>query len=190
MAYEELVESSKPGEVYNDPSKYRTNRTSESGTIKFVEPVFTDAPVEESSISLQGPGMMQNVGSSDLPESGEGYQGAGQKQPGEGDVFVVVEQSPEFPGGAVAFSQFLSKNIVYPASAVDAGRTGVVYVQFVVEKDGSVTNVIVLKGVPGAPELDQEAVRVIGLSPNWKSGMNSGKPVRARMIQPVRFNLK
>lgn len=104
-------------------------------------------------------------------------------------VVVWAEEMPEFPGGVNALSEFLKTEIVYPNEAKEKNKQGLVLVQFTVEKDGSLSNIVCVKGIPGAPELDQEAIRVIGLMPKWKPGKNKGKPVRVVVTQPIRFIL-
>ena len=103
-------------------------------------------------------------------------------------VFEIVEENPEFPGGDKALTAFLLKNTVYPESAVDNGIQGRVMVNFVVERDGSVSGVEILKG--GDPALDKEALRVVKLMPKWKPGRQQGKAVRTRFRVPVVFRLQ
>lgn len=95
---------------------------------------------------------------------------------------------PEFPdGGMSALMEYLSKNIKYPEAAMKKGTQGRVTVQFVVEKDGSITNVKILRGID--PELDKEAIRVISAMPKWKPGTQRGEAVRVRFTVPVMFRL-
>ena len=104
------------------------------------------------------------------------------------DIFEVVEQMPEYPyGGMAGLMQYLSQNIRYPEAAKKAGTQGRVTVQFVVEKDGSISNVSTLRGVE--PDLDKEAVRVISEMPKWKPGTQRGEAVRVRYTVPVMFRL-
>ena len=103
-------------------------------------------------------------------------------------VFEVVESMPEFPGGGMtAMMQFLSKNIKYPVNAQKNGTQGRVTVQFIVNADGSISNIGIIRGVD--PELDGEAVRVISTMPNWKPGTQKGKPVRVKYTVPGMFRL-
>ena len=102
-------------------------------------------------------------------------------------VFDVVEQMPEFPGGAVEMMKFLSENVKYPEAAMKAGTQGRVLVTFIVEADGTVTNIKVVKKV--SDEIDAEAVRVIKAMPKWKPGMQNGKVVRVKYTIPVSFRL-
>ena len=104
------------------------------------------------------------------------------------EIFVVVEQQPEFPGGTGALMKFLGDNIKYPVIAQENGIQGRVITTFVVERDGSITDVQVVRGQD--PSLDKEAVRVIKTMPKWKPGQQRGKPVRVRFTLPVQFRLQ
>ena len=103
------------------------------------------------------------------------------------EIFVVVEQQPEFPGGNTAMMKFLGDNIKYPVIAQENGISGRVITNFVVEKDGSITDVQVVRGVD--PSLDKEAIRVIQSMPRWKPGKQRGSAVRVRFTLPVVFRL-
>ncbi|MDR0421766.1 MAG: TonB family protein [Proteiniphilum sp.] len=104
------------------------------------------------------------------------------------EIFVVVEEQPEFPGGNTALMKFLSDNIKYPVIAQENGIQGRVICNFVVERDGSITDVQVLRGVD--PSLDREATRVIQQMPHWKPGKQRGSAVRVRYTLPVVFRLQ
>ncbi len=106
----------------------------------------------------------------------------------EPEIFMVVEQMPEFPGGQQELFRYISENIQYPAIAKENGIQGKVFIQFVVGKDGSITNVTVLRGVD--PSLDKEAVRVVKSMPKWKPGKQRGKPVYVRYQVPINFKLQ
>lgn len=106
----------------------------------------------------------------------------------ENKVFDVVEQMPSFPGGNSALMQFLSKNIKYPVVAEENGIQGRVICTFVVERDGRVTDVHVVKSVD--PSLDKEAVRVVSSMPNWIPGKQNGSAVRVKYTLPVTFRLQ
>ena len=105
----------------------------------------------------------------------------------EGEVFEVVEQNPEFPGGMDALMKWLSKNLKYPASAQENSIQGRVLVQFVVNKDGSIVEPKVIRSVD--PALDKEALRVVSVMPRWQPGKQRGKTVRVRFTLPVTFRL-
>ncbi|CAN5164698.1 hypothetical protein BH09BAC5_BH09BAC5_28440 [soil metagenome] len=105
------------------------------------------------------------------------------------EVFTYAETMPEFIGeGGIA--KYLRDSIKYPQIEKEAGKQGVVYVSFVIEKDGSISEVKVARGVDGAPGLSKEAVRVISKMPNWKPGILDGQPVRIQYTQPIRFVLQ
>lgn len=103
-------------------------------------------------------------------------------------VFDVVEQQPQYPGGMGALNQWLGSNIKYPAMAAENGIEGRVIVQFVVERDGSVSGVHVVRGVD--PSLDKEATRVVSAMPKWIPGKQNGQAVRSRFTVPVTFRLQ
>lgn len=101
--------------------------------------------------------------------------------------YVIVEQEPSFPGGIDALYQYLGSNIIYPATATQKGIIGTVIVTFIVETDGSISNIKVLKD-PGFG-MSEEVVRVVNAMPRWTPAMQSGKPVRALFTLPVVFRL-
>jgi len=102
-------------------------------------------------------------------------------------VFDVVEQMPEYPGGMQALFEYLGQNLKYPEDAKEQKIEGRVIAIFVVETDGSISNVEVVK--PVFPSLDAEAVRVLSGMPKWKPGMQSGKVVRVKYTVPINFSL-
>lgn len=103
-------------------------------------------------------------------------------------TFSVVEQMPEYPGGMRAGLEFMARNLRYPTKAREAGKQGRIIVQFVVRKDGSLSDFKVLR--PVDPWLDAEAIRVISTMPKWKPGMQEGKPVSVKFTLPVTFMLE
>ncbi|MBO5679367.1 MAG: energy transducer TonB [Bacteroidaceae bacterium] len=105
----------------------------------------------------------------------------------EDQIFQVVEEDATFPGGTAELMKYLQKNIKYPSICQEQGIQGRVIVQFVVEKDGSITDVQVIKAIN--PYLDKEAVRVVSTMPKWSPGKQRGKPVRVRFTLPVTFRL-
>ena len=109
-------------------------------------------------------------------------------EPKEEQVFTAVEQKPAFPGGEAALMKWLSSNIVYPVMAQEEGAQGRVVVQFVVEKDGRIGQVKVVRG--RHPELDKEAVRVVKSLPKFIPGKNNGQTVRCWFTLPVNFKLQ
>ena len=103
-------------------------------------------------------------------------------------TYVVVEQMPAFPGGDAALMKYLSENIKYPKAAEKAGEQGRVVVNFIVEKDGAISNVNVVRSV--TPTLHAEAVRVIKAMPKWVPGKQDGQSVRVKYNVPVSFRLQ
>ena len=106
----------------------------------------------------------------------------------ETKVFDVVEEMPQFPGGQAALLEYLAKNIKYPVVAEENGVQGRVIVTFVVERDGSITDVRVVKSVD--PSLDKEAARVVKSMPKWQPGKQNGSAVRVKYTVPVQFRLQ
>jgi len=106
----------------------------------------------------------------------------------ETKIFEVVEQMPTFPGGDAALMEFLRKNVVYPVVAQENGVQGRVVISFVVERDGSITDVKVARSVD--PSLDREAARVVKSMPNWIPGKQNGSSVRVKYNVPVSFRLQ
>ena len=106
----------------------------------------------------------------------------------EQQIFQVVEEMPEFPGGMAECMKWLSKNMKYPTISQENGVQGRVIVQFVVNRDGSIVDAVVARGVD--PYLDKEALRVVGLMPKWKPGKQRGKEVRVKYTLPVMFRLQ
>ncbi|MEM9338840.1 MAG: energy transducer TonB [Bacteroidota bacterium] len=103
------------------------------------------------------------------------------------EIFTIVEEPAGFPGGIKAFYQYLSKSIKYPRQATRMGIEGRVFVQFVVEKDGSLTDIRVVKGIGAG--CDEEAIRVLKSSPKWKPGKQRGRAVKQKIVQPISFKL-
>ena len=103
-------------------------------------------------------------------------------------VYMIVEQMPEFPGGDKSLFQFIADNTKYPADAKEKGIKGRVFVNFIVEPDGSVSDIRVLRGIGGG--CDEEAVRVVESMPKWKPGMQNGEVVRVSYNVPVNFRLE
>lgn len=106
----------------------------------------------------------------------------------EAQVFFIVEDMPEFPGGELALRKYIANAIKYPVIAQENGIQGKVYVTFVVDKDGSVSDARIARGVD--PSLDKEALRVVNILPKWKAGKQRGKPVRVSYTVPINFVLQ
>ena len=103
-------------------------------------------------------------------------------------VYEKVEVMPEFPGGEQAMMQFVADNVKYPQDAIDKEISGRVLVSFIVEKDGSISETEVVKGIGGG--CDEEAIRVVKAMPKWKPGKQDGKPVRVHFMLPLTFKLQ
>lgn len=106
----------------------------------------------------------------------------------EDKIFTVVEQTAEFPGGMEALYKFLQKNFRYPNSARRMNVSGRVFVQFIVDKEGKISNVEVVKGL--SPDCDKEAIRVVELMPPWKPAKQNGRSVKSKFVFPVVFKLQ
>ncbi|HLW07541.1 MAG TPA: energy transducer TonB [Marinilabiliaceae bacterium] len=112
----------------------------------------------------------------------------GDEQRESDEVFMIVEEMPEFPGGPAALQKYLSSSVKYPVIAQENGIQGRVYIQFVISSKGEVTNAVVLRGVD--PSLDKEALRVVENMPKWKPGKQRNRPVRVSYTVPINFVLQ
>ncbi len=170
-------------------------------SIKFTAPVIKKDDEVKPEEELKSQDELMNtktaIGSFDVKgnddEGGEVLKAKeviAQPEPKEEEtkVFDVVEQMPSFPGGQSALMEYLSKNVKYPVVAQENGVQGRVVVSFVVERDGSITDVKVVKSVD--PSLDREAMRVISSMPNWIPGKQNGSAVRVKFNVPVSFRLQ
>ena len=157
---------------YDSPQKQITKKGKKNATINMGDNKTT----------------LQIVETETRAETTEAPTAEGTFEPVQGDVFDVVEEMPQYPGGPQALFEFLSQNVQYPKEAAKAGIQGRVIVTFVVEKDGSICESKVVKSVD--PSLDAEALRVINAMPNWKPGKQNGKEVRVKYTVPVAFMLQ
>lgn len=146
-----------------------------------IDVVEDDTMVDEDLEIQDAEDQSENTEIQDITDLGD-YDG---EDTGEAEVFVVVENMPEFPEGNV--QRWISKHVKYPQLAQENGIQGKVFIQFVIEKDGSISDVKVLRGVDSS--LDQEAVRVVKSMPKWKPGMQRKKPVRVSYTLPINFQL-
>ena len=153
-----------------------------------IEIVDDDMEIEDELEIEDMEADVENINSNAYDWSGEagGEGDMYAEEYGEADVFQVVEDMPQFPGGDV--TKWLAKNTRYPMIAQENGIQGRVFVQFVIEKDGSISNVKVLR--PVDPSLDKEAVRVVSSMPKWKPGKQRGKAVRVSYTVPINFQLQ
>ena len=104
------------------------------------------------------------------------------------EVFVVVEEQAEFPGGLDSMYAYIVKNLKYPEAAKEKGIEGRVFVSFIIEKDGSISNILIKRAIGGGCE--EAAVEMIKNMPKWKPGKQRGKPVRVKYTVPVNFRLQ
>jgi TonB family protein len=119
-----------------------------------------------------------------------GQENSGVIQPVISAPLTIVEQMPGFPGGDAAMAKFINKNIGYPQKEKEDGIQGTCYITFIVEPDGSLSNIQVLRGIPGGASLDAEALRVVKSMPRFTPGKQSGKVVRVQYNLPIKFRLK
>lgn len=197
-----LVEEKVEAEVErNEPVVFEQQEVVElvASSEKFTAPEITDEVPPEEVMRGQDDlaqtntkiGVYQVEGNDE--EAGEvlkAQQVVVTEQPKEEEtkIFEVVEQMPSFPGGDAALMAFLNKNIKYPVVAEENGIQGRVIATFVVERDGSITDVKVVKSVD--PSLDKEAVRVLKSMPKWIPGKQNGSAVRVKYTVPVTFRLQ
>lgn len=160
--------------------------------IKFLPPKVTDKEIveeeemptiEEIKQNEVGPTAVEGTGEVVFDEPVEEVMDKGD----EDVIFTVVEQQAEYPGGLEAMAKFLQKNMKYPAIARRMGTEGSVFVSFVIDREGVISDIQVIKGI--STECDKEAMRVIKLMPPWKPGKQNGKAVRCRFVLPVKFKL-
>ena len=157
--------------------------------IKYVPPVVVDTMLTlENTMATTDEVLFQSTGDQ-VDVTGSSNNGdvlTGQEGNELGEAFFVVEVMPSFKGGDISkFREWVSKRMYYPQEAADKKIRGTVFLTFIVEKDGSVSNVTVIKGVD--PLLDHEAVKTISESPKWTPGLQRGQPVSVRYSIPLTF---
>jgi periplasmic protein TonB len=166
-------------------------------TVKFVPPVIKEDAHEDEPPPPQE--KLNDTQVSTQTQEGNGDDnvvvptetGNGPVEEKAPEIFTIVEQMPEPPGGIQAFYKYVGNNIVYPAMAREAQISGKCHLKFVVETDGSISNVEILKGVQGCGECDKEALRVVKSFPQkWSPGKQNGKAVRVYYNMPIRFEMK
>ena len=180
---EKVVEKVKSSIKFTAPVIKKDNEVKDDEEIDLQKVENTNTTI--GAFDVQG---NDEVGGEVLKAKEEIAQPEPPKHEEENKVFDVVEQMPSFPGGMPALMQWLSQNIKYPVIAAENGVQGRVIVQFVVEKDGSVTDVHVAKSVD--PSLDKEATRVVKAMPKWNPGKQNGSAVRVKYTVPVMFKLQ
>jgi protein TonB len=176
-------------EIYIPPAPPPPKAAVQQEIVKYVAPEIADTVFE---IDRKQVTTDEILAQSDIKNVEPGRSGsgddllAGDSGPGTDDPFFIVEVMPSFKGGGIEkFREWISKRTNYPQEAIDAKIKGTVFVTFIVEKDGSVSNVTILKGVH--PLLDNEAIKAISESPKWSPGLQRGQPVRVRYQIPIIF---
>ena len=162
--------------------------------VKFVPPVIKDDAVEEEPQKLQEEVKEANVGEKDQ----EGDKDivapptdvSGPAEPAQPEIFTIVEESAEFPGGNTAMLKYMRENTQYPAAAREAGIGGKCFLKFVVSETGEISNVEVLKGVPGCSDCDKEAILVVKSMPKWKPAKQTGRAVKMYFNLPFSFKIQ
>lgn len=161
----------------------------QQAVVKYVAPVVVDSvKVEDQSKLMISDEQVSTTENKAVVEVVEQKVQEEVQEKEEQQVFVVVEEMPEFPGGEIALRNYIAKAIVYPPVAQENGIQGKVFVTFVVNKDGSVSNAKIARGVDAS--LDQEALRVVSTLPKWKPGKQRGVPVRVSYTVPISFKLQ
>ncbi len=162
--------------------------------VKFVPPVIKDDAVEEEPQKLQEEVKETQVGTKDQEgekEIAPPTEVEGPGEPAAPEIFTIVEEMPEPPGGIQVFYKYVSTHVVYPQMAKEAGVSGKAFLKFVVETDGSISDVQVIKGVAGCPDCDKEAIRVVKSYPEkWKPGRQNGRPARVYYNLPIAFKIQ
>ncbi len=162
--------------------------------VKFVPPVIKDDAVEEEPQKLQEEVKETNVGVKD--QEGEKDIVAppteikGPTETAAPEIFTIVEEQAEFPGGIAEMSKFIREKLQYPAMAREAGISGKCFLKFIVNENGDISNVEVLKGVPGCSDCDKEAMRVVKSMPKWKAAKMTGRAVKCYFNLPISFKIQ
>lgn len=160
--------------------------------IKFLPPKVTEKEVVEETPTIEelktvdvAPETTEGTGEVVFDEPVQEATAEPAEDPNK--VYMVVEQQPEFPGGVAAMMKFISQNLKYPSQARRMGTEGSVFVEFVVDQQGTITGAKVIKGIGSG--CDEEAVRVVQKMPPWKPGKQNGKAVKVRFVLPLKFVL-
>ena len=164
-------------------------------TVKFTPPVVTDEEVVNEPPPIQNEELPQistvtqeGSGDDDIIIPDEAGTGVVESKPEE--IFTFVEQQPSFPGGETEMMKFIQKNVQYPQMEKETGISGTCFITFIVEKDGKITNIKLLRGVAGGAGCDKEAIRVVNMMPPWKAGKQNGREVRVQFNLPIKFSLR
>ena len=152
------------------------------------DPIEMSNDTTQSDTITDEPFLLEGEVMAPVPDTLKEYVFEPKEDENRPGVYVIVEQMPEFPGGDKGFHQYIADNIKYPAEAKEMGISGMVYVNFIVEPDGSVSDIRVLRGIGGG--CDEEAVRVVESMPKFKPGIQDGEAVRVSYTVPVLFKLQ
>ncbi len=155
--------------------------------VKFTAPVVVDSVEEKVELAVNEDVVETTTNQEVREEVVEIKEEKQEVKEEEMQVFTVVEEPPTFPGGEEALLKYIGSNVKYPEIAKENNITGKVYVQFVIEANGKVSNVKIVRGVD--PALDKEAVRVIQSLPQWAPGKQAGRSVRVAFTVPINFKL-
>jgi protein TonB len=185
---EKSAVSTKPTNQVSTPA----NPPHQVKMLRFVPPTIVDREEENPEYD----GIVANVDnwSSSAQQGSDDYYGDAAPEPEpmplkQDVIYEIVDEPAEFPGGMDAMRDYLKKNMMYPAIAKENGIQGKCYLRFVVNTEGSISDVRVLRGVAGCPECDKEATRVVKNMPKWKPGKMNGKDVKMYFTLPIAFKL-
>ena len=155
-------------------------------TVEFTALEAVDEPVEEPPPTMEA---LDTTTAATFTQEGENTEEPPPLvESDETFLFAAVEEKPEFPGGEEAFYKYLGKNLKFPDMEAEQGIKGTVWVEFVVDRNGGITETQVVRAV--SPGLDKEALRVVKAMPNWNPGKQNGRPVKVRYTIPIKFNLR
>lgn len=166
-------------------------------TVKFTPPVVEDEVVEEDPPPVQTEETPQISTETQEGTGGDEIiipdEGTGVVEPVAEQIFTIVEQMPEFPGGVQAMMKWIKdkiESIGYPQMEKEAGISGTCYVTFVVDKEGNVTESKLLRGVSGGPGYDKVALQVVKAMPKWSAGKQNGRAVSVQYNLPIKFTIR
>jgi periplasmic protein TonB len=155
-------------------------------TVQFTALEAVDEPVEEPPPTQEV--LAETVAATESQEGEKVDEPPPVVESDEPMLFAAVEEKPTFPGGEAAFYKYLEKNMQYPEMEKEQGIKGKVWVDFMIDKNGEVTDVKIARGV--SPGLDKEALRVMKAMPSWAPGKQNGRPVKVKYTLPINFNLR
>ena len=163
--------------------------------VKFTPPVIKDDAVEEEPQKLQEEVKETNVGTKDQEGDKDivappTEEVKGPTEVAAPEIFTIVEEQAEFPGGISEMGKYIQKNLQYPSMAREAGISGKCFLKFVVNENGDISNVEILKGVPGCNDCDKEAIRVVKSMPKWKAAKMTGRSVKCYFNLPISFKIQ